>query len=461
MKFPIKIVRNKPANKINGQNGSATPDNLKTLFTMLKNALKNSALANIDPWQLYRYLWTIEDWRNAIDSAENIENPDKFDLIEIFHDLIDDYSVYSSMQQRTAKVINSKLMFLNQDGTENEQIRPFFINPDGTQKPWFRRWLKIAQDVKYYGFEVAELGLFINNEFKSVGLYKSVSKIPEQNLVPTKRLIKKDARAGITTQNVISMDFSQFSPRLVPMGNENDLGLLNKAVPFVIWKYIFSNWRQHAEIFGQPFRQGRTDIYDNERINNMIKMFESMVSSSYGIFHPDDEISFIESSKTDVYNIYDKLIERCDQAIVKIFLSQTGTTDEKSFVGSADIHEGVLKDVVLSDRLDISEYFTEILIPKLKALGYINQDVNICLTWIIDERIELNQWADIIDKLSRHYEIEASEIQRIFNIDAEKKEVQTPGFNDQTEQQENEQAKNKLSDIMAKTQRYYQKLWQE
>lgn len=444
------------SNQINGQ----TVDKIdakkfvESLNKLMKKGSKKSALSELIPWQLYRYFWTIDDWRDAIDEAENILTPDKFDLIEIFHDIIDDYAVYSGMQQRTSKVINSKLMFLNPDGSENEEIKPFFINADGTQKPWFRRWLKIAQDVKYYGFEVAELGAFIDGEFKSLGLNKAVTKIPEENLLPTLRLIKRDANAVITPANSIEMDFGEFSPWLIPMGNEKDLGLLNKATPFVIWKFIFGNWRQHAEIFGQPFREGRTDIFDNERVAQMQQMFEKMISSTYGIFHPDDEIKFIETTKTDAYNIYDRLIGRCDHAITKIFLSQTGTTDEKAFVGSAETHERVMKDLVMSDRLDISEYFTEILIPKLKGLGHVDAGVDVSLTWIIEEHLSLKDWAVIIRDLSASYDIPADEIQKRFDIDVEKKQIETPP-------DELKQAPEVLTDIMAKTQQYYKKLWRE
>jgi len=336
--------------KTNGQETKqeTSPEELfKQFLHLVKKQDKRSVLSQLNPWQLYRYLWSINDWRNAIDDA------------------------------------------------------------------------------------------------------------PEENLLPTLRLIKRDARAGITKQNTINMDFSPFSPYLTPMGNEKDLGLINKAVPYVIWKYIFSNWRQHAEIFGQPFREGRTDIYDNERVDEMRKMFENMVGSTYGIFHPDDEINFIETSKTDAYNIYDRLIGRCDHAITKIFLSQTGTTDEKAFVGSAETHERVMKDLVMSDRLDISEYFTEILIPKLKGLGYVDPSVNVCLTWIVEEHLTLTQWAEIITKLAVNYDIPEEEIEKRFDLQVTEKQVQEPTFED------NKQADKVLTDIMAKTQKYYQKLWQE
>ena len=417
----------------------------------LKKINRDAALLQLTPVQLYRYFWEIQDWRDAIDTAENVNSPDKYDLIEIFHDIVDDYAVYSAMQQRTSKVINSKIMFINPDGSENEDIKPFFVNADGTQKAWFRHWLKIAQDVKYYGFEVAELGAFIEGEFRQVGALDPVMKIPEENLLPTRRAIKKDARAGFNENEAILMDVGRYAPWLIPMGNEKDLGLINKATPYVIYKNIFANWRQHAEIFGQPFREGRTDIYDNERVAQMQKMFENMVSSTFGIFHPDDEIKFIETTKTDAYQIYNELIGRCDHAITKLFLSQTGTTDEKSFVGSAATHERVMEDLVYSDRLDLSEYFANILIPKLKRLGIVAPAVDVSLTWIIEEHLSLIDWAEIINKLAVHYTIPTEEITKRFDIEVEEKEVELPG----------DKGAENVKDIMTKTQNFYKKLWRE
>lgn len=403
-------------NKSNFINVAQVQNIKKALTKIIKSIKHTDAIDEITPEQLYRSLRTIQEWHNAVDSAENVTNPDKYDLIEIFNQIVDDYMVYSVMQQRTTKVINSKLMFINPDGSENEEIKEFFLNPDGTQKPWFRHWLKIAQEVKYYGFEVVQLGPVINGEFKTLGPVKAIEKIPEQNLVPFFRVIKKSAQAGLTPSNCINIDFSDFSPWLVAMGDEKNLGLLNKVVPWVLFKTVFANWRQHAEIFAQPLRQGKTDIYDNERVRNMAKMFEDMAASTWAIIHPDDDIQFIETSKTDAYNIYDKLIDRCDKAIQMIFLSQTGTTEEKAFTGSTQAHERTLDRIVLSDRLDISEYFNEILLPKLKRLGIISESINISLVWISDETASLTQWADIIAKLSLNYEIPEEEINRLFNL---------------------------------------------
>ena len=424
------------------------------LQKMVRKVNHPSALNTVVPTQLYRFTWTVDDWHMAQDNAEDVYGQDLYDLAEIYNDVVDDYAVASAMQQRTAKAINSKIMFVNDDGTENEAVKPFFLNVDGTQRPWFRRWLNIAMESKYYGFTVAELGAFIEGQFRAVEGRAACEAIPYENLIPMQRLIKKYAESSADSGNVISMDRGPEARWLIPMGNANDMGLLNKATPYVIYKNIFANWSQHAQIFGQPFREGRTDVFDPERVKQMRLMFEEMVGASYGIFHPDDEVQYIESSKTDAYNIYDRLIDRCDHAITKIFLSQTGTTDEKSFVGSAETHERVMKDLVMSDRLDLSEYFESILLPRLRRLGALPLEQSFNMVWVVEEHLTLKEWADVIDILSRHYEIPAEEVNKRFDMEVEDKPEPEPVPPDNVPAQV-------VKEINEKTQNYYKKLWQE
>lgn len=429
---------------------------VSTLQKMMRRVNHPSAINEIDPRQLFRMRWTIDDWQRAVDNAEDVYSQNLYDLAEIYNDIVDDYAVTSAMQQRNAKVINSKIMFVNQDGSENEAVKAFFLNVDGTQKPWFRRWLNIAMDSKYYGFSVGELGAFIDGQFRMVEGRPSCAKLPYENLLPMYRFIKKDAEAGAYQDNVISMDKGPFSRWLLPMGNANDLGLLNKATPYVIFKNIFGAWSQHAEIFGQPFREGRTDIFDPARVKEMRLMFEQMVGASYGIFHPDDEIQYIEASKTDAYNIYDRLIARCDHAITKIFLSQTGTTDEKAFVGSAETHERVMMDLVMSDRLDLSEYFEDVLLPRLRRLGALPIEQPFSLVWIVEEHLTLLEWATVFDTLSTHYKIPTEEIERRFDIEVEEKpEPEPPAFPEKTTPEKI------VKEINENVKDYYKTLWHE
>jgi hypothetical protein len=68
--------------------------------------------------------------------------------------------------------------------------------------------------------------------------------------------------------------------------------------------------------------------------------------------------------------VFDKMIERCNSEIAKLILNQTGTTDEKSFVGSAEVHERTLGKVGLQLKQFINAVNNNQLIPMLNALGF-------------------------------------------------------------------------------------------
>ena len=115
------------------------------------------------------------------------------------------------------------------------------------------------------------------------------------------------------------------------------------------------------------------------------------------------------------------------------------------YLALSDGHDAVGRR---ADRLDISEYFTDILLPKLRALGApIEQDLN--LVWVVEEHLGMTEWAEIITKLSQNYTIPAEEINKRFDIEAEEKENPAPP----TLQAETVQKINK------KTEAYYKKLW--
>jgi len=117
------------------------------------------------------------------------------------------------------------------------------------------------------------------------------------------------------------------------------------------------------------------------------------------------------------------LIEKCDQAIAKIVLSQTGTTDEKAFAGSADVHDGVMSDVIWSDKLDLAATIDEQLIPFLKSIGMLPESSKLFSSWEIEDRVTLTEWATIIKELAVIFNMDPDEIGKKFNLSLEEKEV--------------------------------------
>jgi len=252
---------------------------------------------------------------------------------------------------------------------------------------------------KFYGWEAIQLGDIVDDRFSYV------EKIPEENQIPYYDLMIKNANLGyLAGSNDNQIDFTKepYNTWVIRVGSKTDLGLINKCAPYIIWKQVFGNWSQHASVFGMPLRVGKTDLADNQRRQNLINAFEDMTGASYLIQDVLDEVEVIEQKGGgDPHMIYGMLIDKCDQAISKIVLSQTGTTDEKSFAGSAGVHQDTENDIIFSDKLFIKNVINDFLIPRMKKIGMIAEGKNVYGSWDFSEKMSIDEWASVILKLSQ------------------------------------------------------------
>ena len=78
----------------------------------------------------------------------------------------------------------------------------------------------------------------------------------------------------------------------------------------------------------------------------------------------------MESNNSDAYNVFDKMIDRCNSEISKLILGQTMTTDDGASRSQAEVHERVLDNVGFSDKQFLYNVNNNQLIPMLNALGF-------------------------------------------------------------------------------------------
>jgi len=403
---------------------------LGTVGDEIKNQAQARSLAidKIIKEQVDRIKQDISTWRNAIDMAEDVDDPDPFELYQLYTDVLDDDQVHSTKQQRVSKAVNGKISLKNENNEIDEDATAKLIKPDGTPHPWFRDFLKICMESKFYGYSIAQFRPPVNGEFvfdTKTGS-RPVESIPFENMIPRLRAVRLDINDSVQNEaNRTPVYGGPYSEWLIACGCEKDLGLLNKLAPFWIFKKVFQSWTQHAKIFGMPFRKGNTNINDNARFQNMINMFENMSGATYFVGHEGDEveITYPPTGGASGSDIYKSLIKECNKAIAKITLSQTGTTDEKSYAGSAEVHADVLSGISWGDKLDLAAVIDEQLLPFLKKVGVLPESAKVFSSWDIDEKVSLKDWANIIDILGRQFGLSAEEVSKKFNISLEEKEV--------------------------------------
>jgi len=311
---------------------------------------------------LYRVRQTIAEWRTALTSAESIEYPNRYLLYRTYKDIELDAHLTACVQQRKSSLLSKEWIVVDKDGKENEEKTKLI------KSKWFYDFLDNSIDSKFYGHSLIQFGSVIEDAFSSIELVPRIYVKPEFDIVT-------ENYAAYSGTNYTENPWRRWC---IPVGGKRDLGLYAKVAPLVIWKKnAMGAWAEYQEIFGAPIRIGKTNVRDKATSSNMENMLKNMGVSAWGMFNTDDIIELIESNKTDAHEVFDKMIDRCNSEISKLILGQTGTTDEKAFVGSAKVHETVFKNISWQDEIFLENVCNLQLIPLMNGLNMGMNDVRI------------------------------------------------------------------------------------
>jgi phage gp29-like protein len=108
---------------------------------------------------------------------------------------------------------------------------------------------------------------------------------------------------------------------------------------------------------------------------------------------------------------FDKLIERANSEISKRILGGSGVTDEKSFVGSAEIQFRLTKDRFESDKLLVKNVINQQLFPRLLKLSPVYSVLNgHYFDWDNSENYTAKEVAELVSLLGTHFELDPEQI---------------------------------------------------
>ena len=305
------------------------------------------------PTQLYRSRQDISQWRAALTSAESIYSPQRYLLYRCYNDIVLDAHLTAAINQRKNLTL-SKEFEVKVNDEEDEELCKLI------KTKWFRDFLDYSLDSIFYGYSLIQFDSLVEDTFKAVEL------IPREYVKPEFHIVT-NSYADLEGADYLENPYKNWC---IGVGRERDLGLLMKAAPLVIWKKnALGAWAEYAEVFGVPLRIGKTNVRDEETRANMEGFLKNLGTSSYGVFDTDDLIEIVDSGKSDAYQVFDMMIARCNSEISKLILGQTATMDEKSFVGSAEVQERVLKNVAFNDEFFIEGVLNYQLVPMMQRLG--------------------------------------------------------------------------------------------
>jgi len=341
--------------------------------------------------QKFRTLQDLLKLRVAIADAENVKTYNRYLLHQIYRDVIVDPNLTSQWETRKMKTKEKPFKLCGPDGKEDSESTKILDS-----QPWFIDWVDAVLDSKEWGFTLIEFGPMLPDgtfmPYQINGkLYSAVNVIDRDNVKP---------QLGIVTNTPgnmqgISMTDPMYASHLMFVGGYRDYGWLFKAAKYILFKdNCLGNWSEWAEVFGMDKRIGKTAAEGPQR-EAFIRAIRDLGANAYGVFTPRDEVDFVGTTRTDAYQVYEKMITYIDEQINLLIFGQNVVTNNTGrIVGT--VGENVSNMYGVADAKFVAAYVNQRLIPLMLNLGCKGL-MNRTFEWDNTEKVPLKDRA-VIDQ---------------------------------------------------------------
>ncbi len=333
---------------------------------------------------------TIKTYKNALESATAVEDPNRLELLQVYNSILFDNHLASIVETRVLKVLRSKFKFVDANSKENPELLSLF------EKPWFEDFLKHAMWSKFKGTSVIELwDLNLEMELDAVSL------IPRENCNFIKGFFTKE----VGDDKGVQYKEGAYKPYYIQVGHDRDLGLLKDVAPAAISKkFAIASWLELVEKFGIPPRYVTTDSYSTTRAQELANMMAQMVSSHYAVLQGNEQLQVLNGINGDPHEVFDKLIIRLNSEKTKRVLghdSAAGNTDAKGTYGSMKMLQEVAEDRHQSDKTFIKYLINKELLPRLLLISPVYSSLaNYRFEWDDFKDLSTQDLIDAVQKLS-------------------------------------------------------------
>ena len=291
---------------------------------------------------------------DAVDAAIYPGRPDRRELIAIYRRSVTDPHVISQFDTSISKLVGEQFI-VSRGEVDDMPTTTLF------KKPWFEQYITACFDALMWGYTLVEFG-----EMKN-GTWENVKVFPRRHVEPysKKILIRPGDITGIYYGDKPEALY------LLEIGQPENLGRLEVISREVIWKnFSRTDWSQASERFGMPLLYIKTATDNEPELNRIEDMARNFATNGYIISDIDDEVTILETAKSDIFNIYEKNARFCDEQISKCINGQTSTADQKAWTGAAQVHEGILEDFHAARLRHVSNLVNYSLFPFLQYHGF-------------------------------------------------------------------------------------------
>jgi phage gp29-like protein len=294
----------------------------------------------------------VDQWRAAIKAAEDLYYPSNKKKEDLFKEIKIDSHLTSIVGKRQDNITNRRLVFYNNDGSENEDITNLMDTEAAEDM------IKDLLDSRFHGHTL----LWFNSITKEKIDYKVIDR----------------AHVRPSTKEVLNMPYDMHGVKynekpvsnyVLEAGKPGDLGLFIVCAIWVIYKKGgVADLALFAESFGSPFREY---IYEDPSVKAALeKAAQDTGAASYVVRPSNAEFKLHETTnKGGSKDLFIGLADLCDHQMSKAILRNTMTTDAVGGNYKGEVHEKSEKAVIKADKRYITRLLNEKFIPLLETFG--------------------------------------------------------------------------------------------
>jgi Protein of unknown function (DUF935) len=346
--------------------------------SMLKDvtvaALKNLTSGSVKQTDTKRYLpfapksitltrQDIAKWNQAQQQAL-LEEPKNYSLQLLYRQVCLDALLTSLIENRKQQIFSINFSIRKNTGEVDEEQTSLLRNMTA-----FRQLLNASLDKIYYGYSLLELSI-VQNAAGNTEI--KVDMLPRTNVVPQLGLFYADYSED---KSIKYREMPEYGIYILEFNN-GDLGLLNKAVPHVLFKkFAQSCWSELCEIYGIPPRVMKTNTQDNTMLNRAEQMMKDMGSAAWFIIDETETFEWATGVSTNG-DVYKQLLTFCNNELSLLINGAVIGQDTKYGSNNKDQSaQEMLWNLVQADMRMFEVDFNNIILPSLLKLGVLKGDI--------------------------------------------------------------------------------------
>lgn len=299
----------------------------------------------------------VHDIKVAEAMALNVYIPDRYRLHEIYRYILKDARLKSLIRDAKIDVVSEPWMIYKNDAPDEEATKA--IN-----KRWMTHLTEHIVESEFHGFSVVELDWTNDGNATVVLIDRQYISIERQWI-----LLDGQASGSYLPYAGIAWDID-----LLEFGKRHDLGTLLEAAYNIIWKYYSrSDWSRASEKFGMPILALEANTNNDKELDDLESRAASFGTDGYIVTQAGDKAAVIERTGQRLHDIYLDNIKLCNEEVTLLVNGQTATTDQKSFVGAAEVQERKMDKITTARLQMVVDEFNEKAVPYLINKGILSE----------------------------------------------------------------------------------------